>query len=163
MKAQPYETADAIAGLPSLRTNKLLPSGTSTSHFPNLPMRSNTAALLFERARLEVQDHHCPSQSVPTAMRTHTPLASRTPSIMTQSQFQDLLCHAGKKEPRSLVIDQQTGLITGDDLLSQDLSSHYHRRTRVSLPGSEWDRVVPLCYGHQRSYFIEYLMIKYDL
>jgi hypothetical protein len=55
MKAQPYETADAIAGLPSLRTNKLLPSGTSTSHFPNLPMRSNTAALLFERARLEVQ------------------------------------------------------------------------------------------------------------
>ena len=48
---------------------------------------------------------------------------------------------------------QQTGLITGDDLLSQDLSSHYHRRTRVSLPGSEWDRVVPLCYGHQKPTF----------
>lgn len=46
---------------------------------------------------------------------------------------------------------EKTGLITGDDLLSQDLSSHYHRRKRVSLPGSEWDRVVPLCYGHQRS------------
>jgi hypothetical protein len=48
---------------------------------------------------------------------------------------------------------EKTGLITGDDLLSQDLSSHYHRRTRVSLPGSEWDRVVPLCYGHQKPTF----------
>ncbi len=35
------------------------------------------------------------------------------------------------------------GHIPGDDLLSQDLSSHYHRRCGVSLPGSEWDRVVP--------------------
>ena len=58
-----------------------------------------------------------------------------------------------KKEPRLLAIDQQTGLITGDDLLSQDLSSHYHRRARVSLPGSEWDRVVPPCYGHQKPTF----------
>ncbi len=38
----------------------------------------------------------------------------------------------------------------GDDLLSQDLSSHYHRRWGVSLPGSEWDRVVPPRCGHQR-------------
>ena len=43
------------------------------------------------------------------------------------------------------------GHIPGDDLLSQDLSSHYHRRCSVSLPGSEWDRVVPPRSGHQRS------------
>jgi hypothetical protein len=42
------------------------------------------------------------------------------------------------------------GHIPGDDLLSQDLSSQYHRRCSVSLPGSEWDRVVPLRSGHQR-------------
>ena len=44
-----------------------------------------------------------------------------------------------------------TGQIPGDDLLSQDLSSHYHRRCVVSLPGSEWDRVVPTRSGHQRA------------
>jgi hypothetical protein len=48
-----------------------------------------------------------------------------------------------KKSPAPSL--EGTGLITGDGLLSQDLSSHYHRRKRVSLPGSEWDRVVPLC------------------
>ena len=47
----------------------------------------------------------------------------------------------------------EIGLITGDDLLSQDLSSHYHRRCGVSLPGSEWDRVVPPRSGHQREVF----------
>ena len=59
-----------------------------------------------------------------------------------------------KKSPDFSMWMEKPGLITGDDLLSQDLSSHYHRRTRVSLPGSEWDRVVPLCYGHQRVLFI---------
>ena len=39
----------------------------------------------------------------------------------------------------------------GGDLLSQDLSSNYHRRYSVSLPGSERDRVVPLCSGHRAS------------
>ena len=43
------------------------------------------------------------------------------------------------------------GHIPGDDLLSQDLSSHYHWRCGVSLPGSEWDRVVPPRSGHQRA------------
>ena len=38
----------------------------------------------------------------------------------------------------------------GNDLLSHSLSLHYHRRYSVSLPGSEWDRVVPLRYGHQK-------------
>ena len=56
-----------------------------------------------------------------------------------------------KKSPTSSL--DEIGLITGDDLLSQDLSSHYHRRCSVSLPGSEWDRVVPLRSGHQNSNF----------
>ena len=42
------------------------------------------------------------------------------------------------------------GQITGNDLLSRGLSPNYHRRGNVSLPGSEWDRVVPLRSGHQR-------------
>src|SRR5690606_14637879 len=33
----------------------------------------------------------------------------------------------------------------GDDLLSH-ADAHYHRRMSVSLPSSEWDRVVPLSY-----------------
>src|SRR5690606_1715816 len=36
----------------------------------------------------------------------------------------------------------------GDDLLSH-AAAHYHRRVSVSLPSSEWDRVVPLSYCHQ--------------
>src|SRR5437868_15393342 len=40
---------------------------------------------------------------------------------------------------------------SGDVLLSHDLSSHYHRGCSVSLPCSEWERVVPLRYNHQRS------------
>ena len=55
-----------------------------------------------------------------------------------------------KKEP-GIHIAVDAGQIPGGDLLSQDLSSQYHRRCSVSLPGSEWDRVVPLRSGHQRS------------
>ena len=39
----------------------------------------------------------------------------------------------------------------GGDLLSRDLSSDYHRRADVSLPGSEWDRVGPSGYDHRAS------------
>ena len=38
---------------------------------------------------------------------------------------------------------------SGDVLLSHNLSSHYHRGCSVSLPCSEWERVVPLRYDHQ--------------
>jgi hypothetical protein len=57
--------------------------------------------------------------------------------------------HPGKKRARLPFTG--AGHIPGDDLLSQDLSSHYHRRCGVSLPGSEWDRVVPPRSGHQRA------------
>ncbi len=38
---------------------------------------------------------------------------------------------------------------SGNDLLSRALETHYHRRCRVSLPGSRWDRVGPRLSGHQ--------------
>ncbi len=37
----------------------------------------------------------------------------------------------------------------GSYLLSRDLSSDYHRRADVSLPGSEWGRVGPSGCDHQ--------------
>src|SRR5262249_47936763 len=39
---------------------------------------------------------------------------------------------------------------SGDVLLSHGLSPYYHRGCSVSLPCSEWERVVPLRYYHQR-------------
>ena len=45
----------------------------------------------------------------------------------------------------------QWGFSSGDVLLSRGLSPHYHRGCSVSLPCSEWERVVPLRYYHQRS------------
>lgn len=39
----------------------------------------------------------------------------------------------------------------GGDLLLRDLSSDYHWRGSVSLPGSERDRVGPLRSGHRAS------------
>jgi hypothetical protein len=39
----------------------------------------------------------------------------------------------------------------GDDLLSQKLYNHYHRPGGVSRPCSEWERVVPPRYGHQKT------------
>ena len=50
----------------------------------------------------------------------------------------------------------------GSYLLSRDLSSDYHRRADVSLPGSEWDRVGPSGYDHQVSgsgFFFRFLPI----
>ena len=54
------------------------------------------------------------------------------------------------KKPRNLF--RFRGFIyPGSYLLSRDLSSDYHRRADVSLPGSEWDRVGPSGYDHQVS------------
>ena len=44
----------------------------------------------------------------------------------------------------------------GSYLLSRDLSSDYHRRADVSLPGSEWDRVGPSGYDHQALALLSY-------
>ena len=54
-----------------------------------------------------------------------------------------------RKAPQSVCF---AGLINpGSYLLSRDLSSDYHRRADVSLPGSEWVRVGPSGYDHQAS------------
>src|SRR3984893_12639986 len=54
-----------------------------------------------------------------------------------------------KKHPR--IVSDLRVFSSGDVLLSHDLSSHYHRGCSVSLPCSEWERVVPLRYNHQSS------------
>ena len=54
-----------------------------------------------------------------------------------------------RRAPQSV---NSAGLVDpGSYLLSRDLSSDYHRRADVSLPGSEWDRVGPSGYDHQVS------------
>jgi hypothetical protein len=57
------------------------------------------------------------------------------------------VAHASGKEKPSTLTGKVLG--SGDVLLSHDLSSHYHRGCSVSLPCSEWERVVPLRYCHQ--------------
>src|SRR5881397_804261 len=51
-----------------------------------------------------------------------------------------------KKKPSTLT---SKVLGSGDVLLSHGLSPYYHRGCSVSLPCSEWERVVPLRYCHQ--------------
>ena len=40
---------------------------------------------------------------------------------------------------------------SGDVLLSHNLEMHYHWGCSVSLPCSEWERVGPLRYNHQKA------------
>ena len=57
----------------------------------------------------------------------------------------------GNATKRKTLPQKLSGLSSGDVLLSHDLSSHYHRGCSVSLPCSEWERVVPLRDDHQKS------------
>ena len=52
------------------------------------------------------------------------------------------------KKPRSLEL-RGFGTKTLAMTYSRMLNAHYHRRVRVSLPSSGWDRVVPRSYYHQ--------------
>jgi hypothetical protein len=46
----------------------------------------------------------------------------------------------------------RTGFInSGNVLLSRNLEMHYHWGCSVSLPCSEWERVAPLRYDHQKA------------
>ena len=103
--------------------------------------------LYFRRSRLagfkRSRSFYCDKQKmISMADRGKGPMCSRY-----SQQFSGNL--GIKKRPTSPF--GEVGRIPGDDLLSQDLSSHYHRRCGVSLPGSEWDRVVPPRSGHQRA------------
>ena len=65
------------------------------------------------------------------------------------------------KDERTRRLCQKTGtpsgfrragfINSGDVLLSRNLEMHYHWGCSVSLPCSEWERVVPLRYYHQRA------------
>ncbi len=59
--------------------------------------------------------------------------------------------HPRKQKRLADLSVQELRLSPGGYLLSRDLSSDYHRRADVSLPGSEWDRVGPSGYDHQAS------------
>ena len=58
-----------------------------------------------------------------------------------------LPAHSISKMPDE--INSHRAFCSGDVLLSHNLSSHYHRGCSVSLPCSEWERVVPLRDDHQ--------------
>src|SRR5438132_10066834 len=56
-----------------------------------------------------------------------------------------------RAKTKSPLAFSQRALSSGDVLLSHGLSPYYHRGCSVSLPCSEWERVGPLRYCHQRS------------
>src|SRR5688572_27472343 len=53
-----------------------------------------------------------------------------------------------KKRPALCFLS--AGRETGNVLLSHSLAPHYHRGCSVSLPCSEWERVGPLRWDHQK-------------
>ena len=69
------------------------------------------------------------------------------PSLFTYSIISRSAAHAPKKTARRF---RRAEFESGNDLLSQSLALHYHRRCGVSLPCSGWERVGPPRYGHQR-------------
>src|ERR1700682_2088180 len=56
-----------------------------------------------------------------------------------------------QKAKHPLLVSQERVFSSGDVLLSHNLSSHYHWGCSVSLPCSEWERVGPLRYDHQKA------------
>ena len=68
------------------------------------------------------------------------------------------LCPNMQRTPPSVSL---AGFVSpGGYLLSRDLSSDYHRRADVSLPGSEWDRVGPSGYDHQAASYLLYVVLR---
>ena len=61
------------------------------------------------------------------------------------------VCPGGcpKDKPPPVFTDGGLGIKTLAMTYSRMAKPHYHRRGCVSLPSSEWDRVVPHRYGHQ--------------
>ena len=62
-----------------------------------------------------------------------------------------VLCSSRRRQTkRPALLTICWALCSGDVLLSHGLSPYYHRGCSVSLPCSEWERVVPLRYCHQK-------------
>src|SRR5207245_6225707 len=62
-----------------------------------------------------------------------------------------VLCSSRRRKKNTRRSFDLRVLCSGDVLLSHGLSPYYHRGCSVSLPCSEWERVGPLRYCHQRS------------
>ena len=60
--------------------------------------------------------------------------------------------HASERKTRTPTGFRRSGFInSGNVLLSHNLEMHYHWGCSVSLPCSEWERVGPLRYDHQKA------------
>src|ERR1700745_3624372 len=71
--------------------------------------------------------------------------ASRNPGIDNENDFKS-------QKTRTPSGFHRAGFInSGDVLLSRNLEMHYHWGCSVSLPCSEWERVGPLRYDHQKA------------
>ena len=82
----------------------------------------------------------------PASGWTKSCFAGRNP-LFVRTKSAGFACR--RKSPQN---SRSAGFVyPGSYLLSRDLSSDYHRRADVSLPGSEWDRVGPSGYDHQVS------------
>ena len=81
------------------------------------------------------------------------PAAGRNPASRVEilTAFGRNLCAAHTNDEAPKPFRFRGFIYPGSYLLSRDLSSDYHRRADVSLPGSEWDRVGPSGYDHQAS------------
>ena len=82
-------------------------------------------------------------RALPHATLAAPPSISRFPT----ARFSARVGVAKTKRPAHLATCW--ALCSGDVLLSHGLSPYYHRGCSVSLPCSEWERVVPLRYCHQ--------------
>ncbi len=100
-------------------------------------MRSSPGILFWRRPI----DSHVPTCS-PATLAGLTIYSPASQHVVFSARLGD----AKSKNP-----DDKThrGFCSGDVLLSHGLSPYYHRGCSVSLPCSEWERVVPLRYCHQ--------------
>ena len=105
-----------------------------------MPTEINPVGILFWRP---------PIDSL-TPVRSPATLAGLTvyPTASQHVVFSARVGDAGKQNARWI---NHRAFSSGDVLLSHGLSPYYHRGCSVSLPCSEWERVVPLRYCHQRS------------
>jgi hypothetical protein len=85
--------------------------------------------------------HHC---------ITHPPIPPSTIAVFDSPHPHTPSAHPQKN--RTPPGFRRVGFIySGNVLLSRNLKMHYHRGCSVSLPCSEWLRVVPLRYCHQKA------------
>ena len=124
----------------TLATNP--PRSSRTMQKTKCPMEWNRRAFYFGDVLL--------IRSLPLAHPSGFPSISLVPTARFSSAHGH--ARAGRTAQKiKTPLQIQWGLYSGDVLLSRGLSPYYHRGCSVSLPCSEWERVVPLRYCHQNS------------